>query len=127
MGDVAITVPVIRACTAQYPDLHISILTRAQFKPFFRGINNVSVFEADVKGKHKGILGLWRLSTALKKTNIEAIADLHNVLRSKILKLFLSGKTFIQIDKGRAERKKLIDGQNFEQNQAYLYAVCTCI
>lgn len=111
MGDVAITVPVIRACVEQYPDLKITILTRAVFKPFFRDIGNVNIIEADVHGIHKGIVGLWRLSRALKKTDIDAVADLHNVLRSNILKLFLNKKPFVQIDKGRKERKALIKGK----------------
>ncbi len=115
MGDVAMTVPVIRACIEQYPNLKITILTRAIFKPFFRGVKNISVFEADVIGKHSGVFGLWKLSKELKKLNVDAVADLHNVLRSNILKLFLSGTTFQQIDKGRSEKKALVSGQKFEQ------------
>ncbi|GAL82129.1 hypothetical protein JCM19274_27 [Algibacter lectus] len=49
--------------------------------------------------------GLWKLSNELKVFKIDAIADLHNVLRSQILKLFFFGKQTIQIDKGRARRK----------------------
>jgi ADP-heptose:LPS heptosyltransferase len=115
MGDVAMTVPVIRAFTKQYPNVRITVLTRSFLKPFFYGIKNVSVFNAEVKSKHKGILGLWKLSKELKELDIDAVADLHNVLRSKILKGFLNRKPFIQIDKGRPEKKALISGQNFSQ------------
>ena len=115
MGDVAMTVPVLRALTQQYPEIKITVLTRAFFKPFFRDLANVSVFEADVKGKHKGVFGLYKLSRALKKHEIDAIADLHNVLRSNILKVFFLGKKFIQIDKGRAEKRALTSGKNFTQ------------
>ena len=114
MGDVAMAVPVIRAFTKQYPKVKLTILTRAFFKPFFRGMNNVFVYEVDVKGKHKGILGLYKLSRELKQCNIDAVADLHNVLRSNILKAFLLTKRFEQIDKGRKEKKALISG-NFKQ------------
>lgn len=109
------TVPVLRALTQQYPEIKITVLTRAFFKPFFRDLANVSVFEADVKGKHKGVFGLYKLSRALKKHEIDAIADLHNVLRSNILKVFFLGKKFIQIDKGRAEKRALTSGKNFTQ------------
>ena len=115
MGDVAMIVPVLRAFSQQYPDVNITVLTRVFFTPFFRDLPNVSVFPADLNGKHKGIFGLFKLSNALKKLNIDAVADLHNVLRTKILKLFLFGKTFIQIDKGRTEKKALISGNKFEQ------------
>ncbi len=115
MGDVAMTIPVLSAFTEQYPDVKLTILTRAFFKPFFRDLKNVSVFEADIKGKHKGGFGLYKLSKELKKTNIDAVADLHNVLRSNILKGFFFGKQFIQIDKGREEKKALISGEKFQQ------------
>ena len=115
MGDVAMSVPVLTAFTQQYPDVRLTVLTREFFKPFFRDLPNVTVFAADVKGKHKGALGLHKLSKELKKIKIEAVADLHNVLRSNFLKLFLVGKPFFQIDKGRAEKKALISGENVKQ------------
>jgi ADP-heptose:LPS heptosyltransferase len=115
MGDVAICVPVLRAFTKQFPDVKLTVLTREFFKPFFRDLNNVTVFPIDVNGKHKGIFGLFKLSRELKKLNIDAVADLHNVLRTKILKFFFFGRKFIQIDKGRAEKKALISGQKFKQ------------
>ncbi|WP_308991795.1 glycosyltransferase family 9 protein [Mariniflexile litorale] len=115
MGDVAMAVPVLRAFTQQYPDVKITVLTRAFFTPFFEKLPNVSVFSADVNGKHKGILGLYKLSEELRNLGIEAVADLHNVLRTNILKYFFVGKKVIQIDKGRAEKKALISGENFKQ------------
>jgi len=115
MGDVAMTVPVLRAFTQQYPEVKLTVLTRTFFAPFFKSIPNVSVYGAEVKEKHKGLLGLFRLSIELKKLNIDAVADLHNVLRSKILKLFLSGLKVVQIDKGRNEKKALTTGQMFQQ------------
>ena len=115
MGDVAITVPVLRAFTTQYPDVKITVLTQTLFKPFFRDLPKVTVFCAKVKEKHKGVLGLYRLSKELKNISIDAIADLHKVLRSTILKAFFLGTKFIQIDKGRAEKRALISGRKFEQ------------
>ncbi|WP_052172471.1 glycosyltransferase family 9 protein [Psychroserpens jangbogonensis] len=115
MGDVAMTVPVLRALTNQYPDLKLTVLTKAFFKPLFRDIANVSVYEADIKGDHKGIFGLYKLSRLLKKTGFESVADLHNILRSNLLKFFFFGKKVIQIDKGRAEKKALTSGKIFEQ------------
>ncbi|MGB0981835.1 MAG: glycosyltransferase family 9 protein, partial [Winogradskyella sp.] len=115
MGDVAMTVPVLRALTTQYPQLKITVVTRAFFKPFFKDLKNVSFYEADLKGKHKGFFGLYRLSKELKALNFNAVADLHNVLRSKILKFFFFGKKVVQLDKGRAEKKALVSGAQFQQ------------
>ncbi len=115
MGDVAMTIPVLRAFTNQYPEVKLTVLTKPFFKPFFRGIPNVEVITAEIKGKHKGLFGLYKLSKELKVLDIDVVADLHNVLRSKILKCFLSGKRVIQIDKGREHKKALTSGQSFQQ------------
>jgi len=115
MGDVAMTVPVLRALTEQYSNVKLTVLTKAFFKPLFRDVPNVSVFEADLKGNHKGVFGLYKLSKALKKTGFDSVADLHNVLRSNILKFFFFGKKVVQIDKGRAEKKALVSGEIFQQ------------
>ncbi|WP_348771719.1 glycosyltransferase family 9 protein [Maribacter sp. MMG018] len=110
MGDVAMTVPVLMALTKEYPELKITFLTKAFLKPVLENIPNVKVYVAEVNGRHKGINGLWKLYKELRKLNIDAVADLHNVLRSNILKIFfgLSGTPFVQLDKGRAEKKALV-------------------
>ena len=115
MGDVAMVVPVLRALCQKDPELKITVLTRKFFTPFFNVIPNINVFSAEVKSKHKGVFGLYKLSKELKKLQIDAIADLHNVLRSNILKLFLFGKPCFQIDKGRAQKKALVSGESFKQ------------
>lgn len=114
MGDVAMTVPLLRALVAQYPNVKVTVLTRAFFTPFFDGIPNVSVYPTDVAGKHKGFFGLLKLFCELKKLNIDAVADLHNVLRSKIVtKLFsLNGKPTATTDKARDEKKALTRAEN---------------
>lgn len=115
MGDVAMSVPVLRALTTQHPNLKITVLTRPFFKPFFRDLNQVKVFPADLKGKYNGVFGLYTLSKAIKKINVHAVADIHNVLRTNILKVFFFGTPFKQIDKGRADKKALTKGAIFKQ------------
>lgn len=114
MGDVAMTVPVIRALAEQNPQLKITVVSRPFFKPFFDGIPNVDFFTVDVKQRHKGFFGLLKLYSDLKKINIDAVADLHNVLRSQIIRnLFaLSGKKVAATDKGRADKKALTRAEN---------------
>ena len=94
MGDVAMTVPVVRAFAIQYPEVKITVISRPFFKPLFDTIPNVSFFAFDEKKRHKGFLGLLRLFQDLNALHIDAFADLHNVLRSKVVRtLFsLSGK-----------------------------------
>ena len=113
MGDVAMTVPVLRALIQNHPDLKITVLTRAFFAPFFRDLPNTTVFAAEVNGKHKGVFGLYKLAQELNKNKFYGIADLHNVLRSKILKNFIKSNHLSVIDKGRSEKKLLISGERF--------------
>ncbi len=114
MGDVAMTVPVLRAFTEQYPEVKITVISRPFFKSFFDGIPNVSFFAFDEKLRHKGFLGLFRLFQDLKQLKVDAFADLHNVLRSKVVRtLFaLSGKKTAFLDKARSEKKALIRPEN---------------
>ena len=114
MGDVAMTVPVLRALVQRYPELKLTVISRPFFQPFFKDIPNLHFFAFDAKARHKGILGLWRLYQDLKTLKIDAFADLHNVLRSKAVRsLFaLNGKKIAFVDKGRAEKKALTRAEN---------------
>jgi ADP-heptose:LPS heptosyltransferase len=114
MGDVAMTVPVLRALVLQHPDVKITMVSRPFFQPFFEGIPNVNFFGVDLKERHKGFLGLFLLFSDLRKLDIDLVADLHNVLRSKVVRtLFaLSGIKVAATDKGRAEKKALISLTN---------------
>lgn len=119
MGDVAMTVPVIRVFTQTYPEVQLTILSRAFFKPFFENIPNVNFIDAEVKGKHKGFLGLLKLAREAKNLKIDAVADLHNVIRSKVITKYLnlSGITSTTIDKGRASKKALTREKNKDFKQ----------
>lgn len=116
MGDVAMTVPVLACLQKANPDIRITVLTRKFFAPIFRQLPQVEVYEADVNGRHKGLKGLKRLSDELRRKNIDAVADLHNVLRSNILKRFFkfSGIPVKQVKKGRAQKKALTRSHNKE-------------
>lgn len=113
MGDVAMTVPVLRVFVETYPEIKITVLSRPFFKPLFKEIPNVEFLEADVYGKHKRF-GLIKLAKEAKALKIEAIADLHNVIRSKVISeyLKLKGIKVATIDKGRAEKKALTSSLN---------------
>lgn len=114
MGDVAMSVPILRAFVKQNPNIKITVLSRAFFKPLFEDIINIDFFEANVVGKHKGVLGLYKLYKELKSLKLDGIVDLHNVLRSKILRFYFSFSQIkiSTIDKGRSEKKALTRTKN---------------
>ena len=105
MGDVAMLPHALRALRGAYPDLRVTVLTRPLFKPFFAGLD-VDFLEADFGGRHRGLRGLLRLAREARQRGVDAVADVHGVLRSRIVGLLLAlrGMPAARIDKGRIEK-----------------------
>lgn len=114
MGDVAMTVPVVRALIEQHPNVRVTVVSRPFFKPFFKGIDRVDFFPVDVKKKHKGFWGLIRLYKDIKKLKPHYFADFHNVLRAQVVRTLcaFSGIPTAALDKGRAAKKALTRAEN---------------
>ena len=114
MGDVALTTPVLKGMREQYPDIEIVMLTRQTYQPFFLSIKGVSLFTPDFQKRHKGLTGIVNLFRDVRKqAGIDKVIDLHDVLRSKILRFLfrLYGVPGYVIDKGRIEKTSLITGK----------------
>ncbi len=112
LGDVAMTVPVILETLKQNPDLEIDVLTRPFTAKLFPEHPRLKLIPADVDKQYRGFNGLRKLARELKKNgNYDAVADLHNVLRSRIIKHFLKGAQ-ASLDKGRDQKKALVRKEN---------------
>jgi len=113
MGDVALSAPVISSVLEQNPTLEIVYLSRELFSPFFQEHDRLTFIGADLKGEHKGVFGLKKLQNQLlKEHKFDAVVDLHDVLRTKILRFYFKvhGIRCHSINKGRAEKRDLING-----------------
>ena len=102
MGDVAMLVHTVRALRDSYPRLAITIATRKHFTAFFDGIDGVDFLTVDSGIRYKGICGMWRMAADARKRGVDTVADIHDVLRSKLLKLILKiryGIPYSVIDK----------------------------
>ncbi len=110
MGDVAMTVPVLRVLRQAYPELKITVVSKATFKVFFDDIENCNFLAEDIYAKHKG-LGILKLANEAKALGIDAVADLHQVIRAKIVStvLWFKGIKTAGINKGRADKKALVN------------------
>ncbi len=110
MGDVAMTIPVLRQVLESYPEVQLDVLTRSAFQPLFFDHPRLRFIHPDLQGAHKGIFGLFTLFKELIKNNYTAIADLHDVLRSQIIRnLFrISGVMVRSLNKGRSEKAALV-------------------
>lgn len=105
MGDVAMLAHAIRAFRAAYPFVQLTVVTRRLFAPFFEGLG-VGLLFVDAKGRHKGLKGIWRLYRDICKLKVDAVADMHGVMRSVVLRNMcrLSGYKVAYIDKGKIEK-----------------------
>lgn len=106
------TVPVVWAVARQYPEVRITVLSRAFARPFFENLApNVNFMEADLKGEYRGVKGLNALYRRLTAKQFTHVADLHSVLRSKYLRLRFNIGHFrvAHIDKHRKMRHALTD------------------
>ena len=115
LGDIAMTVPVIHDLAMQYPELDITMLSREMARPLFERMpQNVHFFVADLKGRHKGLLGLCRLWRDAHLSDFDYIADFHDVLRTWWLRTegCLRRKKVAKIDKGRQGKKALTRQKN---------------
>lgn len=110
LGDVALIVPVLLAFSESYPNCRLVVCTRARFAPLFQSVPNSQVLSAHLEAEHKGLFGLYRLNKLLRNTKPTHILDLHNVLRTRVLHTFnrLGSIAFHILDKGRAEKQKLV-------------------
>ena len=88
LGDVVMTVPIIRSLEKKYPENKFIFVTRPKFKPFFTEFNNVEIFELDLKKRHKGIIGIIRLFSDLKKIKPKSIFYHQSVLRTQFLTFY---------------------------------------
>ena len=115
LGDIAMTVPVVHDLAVQYPDLEITMLSREMARPLFEQLpTNVHFIAVDLKGRHKGLIGLCRLWRDAHLSDFDYIADFHGVLRTWWLRTegCLRRKKIAKIDKGRKEKKALTRQKN---------------
>ena len=102
MGDVAMLPHALRALRTAYPGLQITVATPAMFRPFFRGLD-VGFVDVRTRDEHHTLRGMWRLAAEVRRLGVDAVADVHDVLRSKAFRLSmrLHGVRVASIRKGR--------------------------
>ncbi len=110
LGDIAISLPLLYRVCRIYGDTRFIFLTKPRMEGLFvNAPSNLTVFTADFS-EYQGIAGLWRLAMRLRgEYGVDLLVDLHDVLRTKLLRWFLRlrGVRYAHIDKGRAEKRAL--------------------
>ncbi|MCF8362316.1 MAG: glycosyltransferase family 9 protein [Prolixibacteraceae bacterium] len=109
------TVPVLHSFLEQYPEHEVWFVSRRFAAGLVKPVAGIRFFEADLKGRHKGISGMVKLFNDLRRYGpFDSVIDLHRVLRTHVLSLLfrLNGNVVSRIDKGRGEKKKLCRKNN---------------
>ncbi len=119
LGDVAMTLPVIYSVARQYPDVQLTVVTR----PFFRRLflnppRNVKFIDFTAKSFKELLTFIHRI----KAKEYTAVADLHDVLRTRIIRQFLrlKGLTVSSVDKDRNGRKQLTNRKSRDFQRSYI-------
>lgn len=110
IGDVAMTIPVIYSAARSNPADTFTVVTQSFLKPIFMNHpSNVEVIGINTKGRERRLGGLIRFAAVLARQNYDMVLDLHDVLRTKVIRTFfkIKGKQVVVFDKARKERARL--------------------
>src|SRR5690554_2172726 len=104
------TLPALYSTAKAHPNHMFYMLTSKRLEDLFLNqLPNIYVIGVDLK-QYVGINGLIRLSREIrKKYAIDAVADLHEVLRSKVIRtyFFLWGKSVRFINKETLKKRAI--------------------
>lgn len=113
LGDVLMLVPVVEALAKRYPEVKITVVSRPKVESVFRLLpENVSFVGLEPR-RYPGVLGLWHLWRKFMKLKPTHVADVHDVLRTKILRFYFrwSDVKMAVIDKERDKRRAFIEAK----------------
>ena len=116
------TVPVFREFLEQNPDVEIVMVSRSNFEDLFADIPKV-IFKGIDLDDYKGFLGIRKLAKELiKEFKPDHVADLHDVIRTKILnKIYVrKGLKVFKINKGKEEKENLTNIWNPDKSKLKL-------
>ena len=88
IGDAVMTTPAIRAIRKRFPDSHISLLVKPWVAAVFENSEHVDrLLVYDGEGRHKGLLGKFRLARDLKQYRFDAAILLQNAFEAAFISI----------------------------------------
>lgn len=116
IGDVAMCIPVVYSACRCYPEVKFVFVTRQSMTGFFvNAPENLTVLGVNLKNEYSGARGIYRLVKKLVADyHPDAFIDLHDVLRTMIMRLFfrLRGVRSFSLNKGRDSKRALTRKNN---------------
>src|SRR6185436_3533187 len=86
MGDIILTLPVVRQIRASYPEAEIHFLVKKEFEELLQGEPIDKVYPITVSS------GLGELRKKIPREKYTHVLDLHNNLRSRIISWGLNAR-----------------------------------
>lgn len=110
LGDILILLPLLKSIQNKKTNYHFTVASIPKLAFLFKDIPNVDFIGVEFKENYKGCKGLIDLFHVFYVMKFDAVLDLHDVIRTKVLKLlFQMVKTPVfTFQKGRADKRKLI-------------------
>ena len=93
LGDLTLSLPAIDALRRQYPEAHISLMTRTATRELLQGhpwLDEVIAYEYEKGGRHRSLSGYFRFLKEIRARRFDAALILHPGLRSYLVP-FLAG------------------------------------
>ncbi|MFV0141845.1 glycosyltransferase family 9 protein [Empedobacter falsenii] len=114
LGDVTMIAPVLKEFIEQNPNVEVYVASRPFMGNIFKQFPQIKFISVDLNKNYKSFCSLFKLYKELKQYNFDYVADFHNVIRSKVITtLFkLNGTETATLDKGREEKKALVNQKN---------------
>lgn len=121
LGDIAIAAPLVKAYAHANPDKRFTMVSQSLTEPLFRGCENLGYYPVDLRGRHKGVMGMYRLFRELCSIGVTDVADIHSVLRTFVLRFFfyLNRTPVKYLNKGRTEKAALTSRNNKRLRQLH--------
>ena len=110
ISNVAAIVPQLYGLVNDYPEHEFIVLSRSFLNPLFNKLPRVTFVGANIRGKHRTIIGVYQLFKQLKAMKPDVVLDMQRSWRTKLIaRLFtLFGTKTLQISFIRKEQKHLI-------------------
>ena len=103
------TIPVLEQLLAQHTQVELLIISRVEYKALFSSLSRTTFLGFDLEDEYKSTASLYKIAQKIKKYNPTHLADLHNVLRTQLIRKFFvfTNIKIAVLDKGRKEKKQL--------------------
>lgn len=84
LSEAAMSVYALVGLKKEYPNLKITVLTRHNLAPVFRGVVGIDFLFVD-EPQYRGLMGEFRLWKRIRSLGVDAVADLSPTLRTRLM------------------------------------------